>query len=250
MREILFRAKRIDNGEWQEGYLFDDGMVETKHYFVGWICVEPYKGTACDTWTITGIDFCEIDPETICQYTGLKDKNGNRIWENDIIKHEISDTIGTVKWYQEDYVGWCVDDTIIDEQQFTDEMWNECEVIGNIFDNPETAERRMRMQELEKILKEIEEGTHTFELLGRDVDFVAIDWVRDVIRKHMNDGWIPVEEHPKKDYTAVFAVDKHDYYFVAVYDKEHGYRTNDVGADVDNIVAYCLFNPYRPERSE
>lgn len=65
-----------------------------------------------------------------------------------------------------------------------------------------------------------------------------------------NDGWIPVEEHPKKDYTAVFAVDKHDYYFVAVYDKEHGYRTNDVGADVDNIVAYCLFNPYRPERSE
>ena len=68
--------------------------------------------------------------------------------------------------------------------------------------------------------------------------------------KNMNDGWIPVEERPKKDYTAVFAVDKHDYYFVAVYDKEHGYRTNDVGADVDNIVAYCLFNLYRPERSE
>ena len=50
------------------------------------------------------------------------------------------------------------------------------------------------MQKLEKILEEIEEGAHTFELLGRDVDFVAIDWVRDVIRKHMNDGWIPVEE--------------------------------------------------------
>ena len=50
------------------------------------------------------------------------------------------------------------------------------------------------MQELEKILEEIEEGTHTFELFGRDVDFVAIDWVRDVIRKHMNDGWIPVED--------------------------------------------------------
>ena len=65
-----------------------------------------------------------------------------------------------------------------------------------------------------------------------------------------NDGWIPVEEPPKKDYISVFAVDKHDYYFVAVYDKEHGYRTNDVGADVDNIVSYCLFNPYRPERSE
>ena len=142
------------------------------------------------------------------------------------------------------------------------------------------------MQELEKILEEIEEGAHTFEILGRDVDFVAIDWVRDVIRKRLNDaeypyivekdiesvppaskefldecrsvakkygendGWISVDEPPKKDYIAVFAVDKHDYYFVAVYDKEHGYRTNDVGADVDNIVAYCLFNPYRPERSE
>ena len=53
------------------------------------------------------------------------------------------------------------------------------------------------MQELEKILEEIEEGTHTFELLGRDVDFVAIDWVRDVIRKHMNDGWIPENKQPE-----------------------------------------------------
>jgi len=42
-----------------------------------------------------------------------------------------------VKWYQEDYVGWCVDDVCIDEQQFTDEMWNECEVVGDIFDTPE-----------------------------------------------------------------------------------------------------------------
>lgn len=75
-----------------------------------------------------------------------------------------------------------------------------------------------------------------------------IEYLRGVIRNHMNDGWIPVEEKPKKDYETVFAVDKHDYYFVAVYDKEHGYRTNDVGADVDNIVSYCLFNPYRPER--
>ena len=53
------------------------------------------------------------------------------------------------------------------------------------------------MQELEKIREEIEEGTHTFELLGRDVDFVAIDWVRDVIRKHMNDGWIPENKQPE-----------------------------------------------------
>ena len=50
------------------------------------------------------------------------------------------------------------------------------------------------MREVEKILEEIEKGSHTFELFGRDVDFVAIDWVRDIIRKHMNDDWIPVDD--------------------------------------------------------
>ena len=44
---------------------------------------------------------------------------------------------------------------------------------------------------IEKILEEIEEGAHTFEILGRDVDFVAIDWVRDVIRKRLNDAEYP-----------------------------------------------------------
>lgn len=132
MREILFRAKRIDNGGWVEGY-FAIGkwyLDEKERYAILPIDLCFYPHCEINEWI-------EIDPETVCQYTGLKDKNGKRIWENDIIKHEISDTIGTVKWYQEDYVGWCVDDTIIDEQQFTDEMWNECEVIGNIFDNPE-----------------------------------------------------------------------------------------------------------------
>lgn len=102
------------------------------------------------------------------------------------------------------------------------------------------------MQELEKILEEID--IKIAGSMGKKRE--GLLEAREIIRKHMNDGWIPVEEPPKKDYTAVFAVDKRDYYFVAVYDKEHGYRTNDVGADVDNIVAYCLFNPYRPERSE
>ena len=102
------------------------------------------------------------------------------------------------------------------------------------------------MQELEKILEEID--IKISGSMGRKRE--GILEARDIIRKHMNYGWISVDEPPKKDYIAVFAVDKHDYYFVAVYDKEHGYRTDDVGADVDNIVSYCLFNPYRPERSD
>ena len=147
MREILFRAKQKDNGKLVEGYLFDDGFSEPKHYFVGRIVVEPYIGAADDDWDITGIDFCEIDPETLCQYTGLKDKNGKRIWENDIISINTydymepeEDFFGKVV-YCEAWACWCI-------QQPDNEKpipLCECEgryqtdrfVEGNIFDHPE-----------------------------------------------------------------------------------------------------------------
>ena len=130
MREILFRAKRIDNGEWVEGYYLKTTLG--KDIEPSDVIFIPFKINRSGQW-----GWIKVLPETLCQFTGMVDKNGRRIWENDIIKHEISDTIGVVKWYQEDYVGWCVDDIVIDEQQFTDEMWNECEVIGNVFGNPE-----------------------------------------------------------------------------------------------------------------
>lgn len=46
MRERLFKAKRIDNGEWVEGYVFDDGFVDSKRMFVGGLVIMDYKGTA------------------------------------------------------------------------------------------------------------------------------------------------------------------------------------------------------------
>lgn len=149
MREILFKAKRIDNGEWVEGYLFDNGFDgEEKKYFIGGLIIEKYNGTACDEWDITGIDFCEIDPETLCQFTGLCDKNGKRIWENDILMAHLDEfypedvTYETVEW---GVAGWAAHETSnIDreygnvDREYLDEFdLKNFEVVGNIFDNKE-----------------------------------------------------------------------------------------------------------------
>lgn len=77
MREILFKAKRICDGEWVEGYYLRD------QYHIGGKDIIFYRKDS-DRFTVyTDI----IDIETICQFTGLCDKNGKKIWENDIIQY-------------------------------------------------------------------------------------------------------------------------------------------------------------------
>ena len=155
MNRDLFKAKRKSWKElpkeewWVEGYLFDDGMPEPKHYFIGGIIVKPYEGTACDKWNVVGIDFCEIDINTLCQYTGLTDKNGKKIWENDII----SINAYSYDEPEDDYFGvvtYCKKDACwsLNNYEKYGEIICECfgsyttEIInhGNIFDNPELLE--------------------------------------------------------------------------------------------------------------
>ena len=138
MREILFRAKRKDNGEWVEGYLFDDGMPKPKRYFIGGIIIKPYEGTACDKWNVVGIDFCEIDIDTLCQFTGLTDKNGKKIWENDIVELPDENVYFKCEW-EKDTARFVLngDRFTVD---FDDYREYEVEVIGNIFDNAELLE--------------------------------------------------------------------------------------------------------------
>lgn len=119
MREILFKAKRIDTGEWVYGnYAFTD--VCGGHHFI-------FQNKAFEH---------EVDENTICQYTGLKDKHGNKIWENDIVM--LDDEYWVVKWSDNDAQFTIEDDCTI--ENFGNVWGMDCEVCGNLFDNPELLE--------------------------------------------------------------------------------------------------------------
>lgn len=130
MREILFKAKRIDNGEWVEGYyqkrycLSDNEESLIFH-------ADSYKA-----W-----EYAEVDPETLCQFTGLYDKNGNKIWENDILMAHLDKsypedvTYETIEW---GVAGWVAHEANSIDRQYLDEFDLEhYEAVGNIFDNSE-----------------------------------------------------------------------------------------------------------------
>lgn len=128
MREILFRGKHMYvcpenkhlDGTWVEGYLADENHINDGKY-----------------------EFL-VDPETICQYTGLTDKNGKKIWENDILEGHLDDkfpedvTREKVIWHES---GWKTEEPGCVDKEYLDEFDAEnFEVVGNVFDNPELLE--------------------------------------------------------------------------------------------------------------
>ena len=143
MREILFKGKTLHDNEWIHG-----GLVtrDGKAYIVG-------------VSKKLRIDGVEIDPNTLCQYTGLTDKNGEKIWENDVVRFEDTGEDGYEYSEGFDFVNmaqvvfadgrWQLDKFLSDNSYVLEEMydhvefkdfWKYAEVIGNIFDNAELLE--------------------------------------------------------------------------------------------------------------
>lgn len=129
MREILFRTKRMVSEKWVEGnYVEKYDLLGKRHLilytdnYVRWKCVE-------------------IVPETLCQFTGLCDKNGKKIWENDILMAHLDEsypedaTYETVEWGVAGWVGHEIGST--DKEYLNKFDLEHYEVVGNIFDNKE-----------------------------------------------------------------------------------------------------------------
>ena len=136
MREILFRGKNIDTGEWVHGIAF------------------PHDGGRC---TLTyrnpkdgSLECREVDLDTVGQYTGINDKDGARIYEGDILQARLDDrypdsvTTCVVEWHTDPHIGWfirqagraCKPDPL---DKFDSKYW---EIVGNIHDNPDMLERK------------------------------------------------------------------------------------------------------------
>jgi uncharacterized phage protein (TIGR01671 family) len=130
MREILFKAKRIENGEWVEGCIvIDQSRLDRFKYRI-----QPIE---------SGVLYAHpIDPDTLCQYTGLTAKNGKKIWENDILveKHKGIVTIKYRVVFDLEEGAWMLETKSGARYGIGAVNQRNYEVCGNFFDNSELLE--------------------------------------------------------------------------------------------------------------
>ncbi len=145
-REILFRGKQLDNGEWVEGFLlaFEAGQINEGRCFI-----LPFASSVrveLGSYAFGG--FVEVDPATVGQYTGMPDKNGTKIFEGDLLKYTgyEDDTPYRVFWKN---TGWHIQYKNRQPDSLGISLPEDWEIIGNIYDNPKRIIRAPRLTELE-----------------------------------------------------------------------------------------------------
>ncbi len=134
MRELLFRGKRIGTNTWIEG-----GLVQLDEEYT--LIIPPYlSGSTMSVRDILKYTCELVDPETVGQYIGLKDRNGKKIFEGDILK----DSSGTYKiYYDECYQSFqtiLIDGSYDFIRHYCDYLGGytvDADIIGNVYDNPE-----------------------------------------------------------------------------------------------------------------
>ena len=129
MREILFRGKRVDNGEWVEGC----GIIATENWVSIFNVIDDIDENSSE------VNEIEVLPETVGQFTGLFDKNGKKIFEGNIVRYDVNYHDMVISYDVENWGGWLYED--MDDNMQAYSIYEFClkdiAVVGNIHDNPD-----------------------------------------------------------------------------------------------------------------
>ena len=147
-REIKFRGKRIDDGKWVHGSYTSMReknrnnpfcQVESKIFHRIWQWED-------GDWNMGGYANYEVIPETVGQYTGLKDKNLKEIYEGDIIKYDFNNLNYRIEFINAEFIARRFYENIEDLYPTEFDFGKECEVLGNIYENLELLNDELKAE--------------------------------------------------------------------------------------------------------
>lgn len=271
-RQILFKAKRKDNGEWIQGYYYQ--IWQQGYILWGMINNMP--------------DMVEVNPDTLCQCTGLTDERGQKIWENDICNRK--EKYPEIVTYNKG--DWQLDYSYVFGKEMHTDACNlgfyvcerNCvEVIGNIFDKEKVTSAEIISRKTDGKpyygikYKKVGEDHYTVGYSSYYLDYV-IDWLNNCFEfcgeskivvnvgkdtnVPSNDGWIPVEERLPEDCEEIVLVQVSgkpadnilfdNAFEFALYEKEEGWMLDNYPEwkNPDVIAWQSLPKPYRQPKKE